>query len=508
MRYLLYVASPHQIEKIRKDPQFLAIAQPKKESFFIQHQALRGMGLHLSFVDHLDRVSIHLRRYPVDILIYDERSQGVEAVRALGQIKEEIETLSQLWGADFHFPMGRTIAILENSNLASHRAFLLGRDHIRDVILNPPDLGRVFRWVGKILINQIKRQATQPNQVGVALSGGGLEGFLYQVGVLYALEKALEKGSLYGAHVFSGVSSGSICAAMLAGQIPVEEVVRSIYGTSKKIPNITARGLYDLALGHIGKKLISPNNILFSLDPIKWIQKFVQSIPTGFFKGDRLREFIEQSLEAFQVPDSIGELKSKLLIGATHQDTFEHAILGDPPWTDLKISEAVRASCALPPFFTPSLIKGEPFIDGQITRSTNLEAVVKKGCELIFIIDPMKPFSTLEPGFVEKEGGIFTLIQSIKTLIHSRFRGALEQATERYPQVDFLVFQPSGPCAQAMAGSPMKLKLHTPILELAYRGTLKRLRERHQVYEAKLAKYGFSLASPKKLLDLEERFTF
>ena len=54
-----------------------------------------------------------------------------------------------------------------------------------------------------------------------------------------------------------------------------------------------------------------------------------------------------------------------------------------------------------------------------------------------------------------------------------------------------------------MAGSPMKYKIRTNLVELAYKGTLQRLRERHSVYLVKLAKYGFHLASQRELLELE-----
>ena len=42
------------------------------------------------------------------------------------------------------------------------------------------------QWLKDILHHGIVRQ----NTTGMALSGGAIEGFLYQLGVLYALEKA------------------------------------------------------------------------------------------------------------------------------------------------------------------------------------------------------------------------------------------------------------------------------------------------------------------------------
>ena len=68
------------------------------------------------------------------------------------------------------------------------------------------------------------------------------------------------------------------------------------------------------------------------------------------------------------------------------------------------------------------------------------------------VIDPMKPLGTMLPGSVDRRGGVFAVIQTIKALINTRFKSSLRHVTERYPDVDFMVFQPSEECAQIMSG--------------------------------------------------------
>ncbi len=75
--------------------------------------------------------------------------------------------------------------------------------------------------------------------------------------------------------------------------------------------------------------------------------------------------------------------------------------------------------------------------------------------------------------------------------------------TEQWPDVDFMVFQPNEECAELMAGSPMRAKIRTQLVEMAYRSTLSQLRERHHIYAAMLNKYGFKLASSEELKSLE-----
>ena len=85
--------------------------------------------------------------------------------------------------------------------------------------------------------------------------------------------------------------------------------------------------------------------------------------------------------------------------------------------------------------------------------------MVSNGCRLVIIVDPLKPFATEVPGAVDKEGGIFTLIQTMKALVYSRFATTLSHITDRFPDVDFIVFQPDEETTRIMSGSPMRYKI-------------------------------------------------
>ena len=124
----------------------------------------------------------------------------------------------------------------------------------------------------------------------------------------------------------------------------------------------------------------------------------------------------------------------------------------------------------------------------KITRTSNLEKVIDSGCRLVFIIDPLKPFASQVPGSVDKEGGVFSLIQTVKALVYSRFNTTLSHMTERFPDVDFIVFQPDEETMRKMAGSPMRYKIRTEIVELAYKSTLKKLISRYSVLKNEACK--------------------
>lgn len=471
------------------------------EAWQLSHPLLGKLVLNIFLISDLDAITPHLRQNPVDLLIYDERHGGVEARAALAKIQADVAQFAELWGPDFLFPMSRVVTILEREENYAQRAFELGRVQVRDVCVAPDSTAAVLRWLKRVLTTGIIRS----ERVGFGLSGGGMEGFLYQVGVLHALGKGLTGRSLRTADVFSGISSGSICAALLAAGVPTAEVIRAMHGKSDLLPALTGGLLFDVATKTITKRVIRESVSWAGLDPGKWLRKITQAIPTGLFKGEALKDYFKNAIEAYGHQDAFNALDTELYIGATDQDSFEHVTFGKPPWNQVPVSEALRASCALPPFFTPTQINGRWFIDGQVTRTVNLELIVERGCGLVIIVDPMRPHATLIPGSVDSRGGVYAIIQTIKALVHTRFQGTLRHLTERYPDVDFVVFQPDEECAQLMAGSPMKYRIRTEIIAVAYRHTLRQLRERHHIYSAKLSRFGFELRPPEQLMELERR---
>ena len=505
LNHIAYVAAPAQIELTRASLARLSATLIEDrptvgDGYRLKHPMMGDLTLHVHLLPDINAVTPHLRQNPVDLLIYDERGEGgTEAVAALAKIRDDVASFAELWGPDFLFPMSRVVAILATGENQAMRSFELGRVHVRDICISPKNTSAILKWIHEILTRGIIRD----DRVGMALSGGGIEGFLFQLGTIFALERALTGRSLKSLNVFSGVSSGSIGAALMAGKVPTLEVIKALHRQSNVLPNLTSGTLFDIASKNIAKRVLTESMSWGGIDPQKWISKTLRSIPTGFFKGDALREYFKVAVETFGTQDSFTSLDTELYIGATDQDSFEHVIFGRQPWANVPISEALRASCALPPFFVPSIINGRWFIDGQVTRTCNLELVVERGCRLVFIIDPLRPLATLIPGSVDKQGGVYAMIQAVKALVYTRFQATLMHITERFPDVDFIVFQPDDECAELMSGSPMRYRIRTQLISMAYRHTLRQLRERHHIYSAKMQKYGFTLQPIEKLNAVE-----
>lgn len=508
-QHLLYVMAPSRLHDIsgaleRLSATRLADEGPLTLNYELDHRLLKGVSLRIYLLADLDGVSPFLRQHPIDLLVYDERGiDGIEALQAIQRIGRDVSLLSQLWGPDFQFPLSRIVTVLRQSPDVDHRIFELGRLNVRDVIVEPKKTALMLRWLREVLYAGILRD----NKVGMALSGGAMEGMLYQAGTVLALKHAFMGRSIYACDVISGISSGSIVGSCVATQIDVEELIRSLWDQPSRIPPFKVSSLFDLASFDIVKRLITTSLRMHKVKPSQWLEATLESIPTGFFKGDRLEAYFHELFTQHGLGDRFEDLRTRLYIGVSDQDTFDHVTLGRAPLDKMPISAAVRASCSLPPLFTPKGIEDRWYIDGQVTKSCNFEAVVEEGARLIFVIDPMRPFRANVAGSSDVKGGYFGIIQTIKALVSTRFEASLRAVSEQYPDVDFIVFQPDEECAHMMSGSPLKARLRKEVIEVAFQSTLRRLRERHRVYSAKTGRYGFELKSIDALRKLEGSFS-
>ena len=284
LQHLIYVASQKQIPNIRKALTKLDARKisedNKREVYHVKHILLSNMTLEITLLGDYSAISRHLKDNPVDLMVYDERNSfEFDAIEGIQKIKSDMKRLGQLWGPDFLFPASRIVAILDQCYKVEKKVFELARLNVRDVQIAPKNTEFVISWLKEILHHGIVRQDT----VGMALSGGAIEGFLYQLGVLYALERAFTGKKLNSIDVFSGISSGSIAGALAACEVDIEEVIKSIHGNSSEIPRIKASMLFDLnSKGMLRRAAFQTVNYLRT-PPSKWIANMIRSIPTGFF---------------------------------------------------------------------------------------------------------------------------------------------------------------------------------------------------------------------------------
>ncbi|APJ03430.1 patatin-like phospholipase family protein [Silvanigrella aquatica] len=440
----------------------------------------------------------------------EEDNQDTEVLHSSQSAKEQKEqkipvsfeslksAIEKFTPRDFIYTMRRIVVVLPRSARKTNREFYLSLANIRAVITDPSDSVELFLAATRQLYDFRQNH----KKTSICISGGGLEGYIYSIGVISAIDSCLLDKETGDFDIFCGVSSGAIVASTLAMGVHSEDLVKQIYRKHTSLEPLGLNTVFDLAGSEIAKRFFDVVRAFSTFDSGELISRLQHSVPTGFFKGEKLKKFFENQMRHFGVEDNLSTLKKELYINVTDQDTGENIVFGEEPWRDIKISQAIRASTALPPFYLPELIKGHWFTDGQLTSSSDFNTAIRKGASLVVYIDPMVPYTSNLPGAVMKKGGYFTMVQAVKSLVQTRSSSMLKHSMDNHPDVDFVIFKPTDEVMEAMAGNPMKYYIRTELVELGFRCTISQILSSYDAIAHKFAKHGFALKSKNMISSL------
>ncbi len=404
---------------------------------------------------------------PVDVVLLDARERtGIPP-------DEAAEMLARLFpDEDSHGLASRdhTLVLLDRTVASAAVAWRAGCSRLREPLFDPAT-AEVFEAVEALVAGQGR------GKVALCLAGGGIEGLLYEVGALRALDRFVLDRRLCDFDLFFGISAGSFLAALLANGVTPDEIMEGLRKGNARIPRIGRGDLFDPNVKELGRRAFGlARSLLGGGGARNPLSALYRAIPTGVFAGDRLEQYFARALSAPGLSDHFEETRRPVFIGATDQDKSEAVVFGEPGWTDVPIHKAVRASCALAPFYAPTQIGGRWYVDGAFTRTTNMRVAVKHGASLCLLIDPLVPIYSQEAGYVNARGGLFGTMQGLKALINGRFDKAHSALSEMYPSVAFHLFRPEGEEMKILSGSPMKFLYQEEIEERAYECTLRQVR--------------------------------
>jgi NTE family protein len=163
-------------------------------------------------------------------------------------------------------------------------------------------------------------------RVGLVLGGGGLKGFAH-IGVLRALTEAGIHPSLY-----AGTSIGALIAAAAAAGMSTDVM-------AEHARQVQRRDLFRL--NHFGMLME---------------RRRVASI----YDGGPLRALCQANV----ADGTFEELPIPVLVNTFDIQAGTQVVWGLPGLRDVRVSDAVYASCALPGFFPPGVVDGRLCIDG------------------------------------------------------------------------------------------------------------------------------------------------
>lgn len=220
----------------------------------------------------------------------------------------------------------------------------------------------------------------------LVLSGGGLKG-LAHIGVLRALhERDLAPGLVVGS------SMGSLIAAAWAAGMPIKEMTER--GLAVRRKDIFQVAHVDMAL----KRMRSP--AVYHREPLDGL--------IASLVGDLTFE----------------ELEHPLVINTVELNSGMQVLWGLPGLRQVRVADAVFASCALPGIFPPREIQGRFFVDGAVVENMPVQVAASHGQGPVLAVD-VGATSALRSD-VQEEGFAATYIRGLEivmqTMMESRLR--------------------------------------------------------------------------------------
>ena len=175
----------------------------------------------------------------------------------------------------------------------------------------------------------------------LSIDGGGIRG-VFAAQILKCIKEELKIKFFEKFDIIAGTSTGSIIAAGLAIDYPIEEIV----------------DLYQKK----GKKIFYRN----------YSEKFNWINWKGFFKSKYTNKYLKQELSSVFQDKTLSNTKTRLIIPASDISNGNVFVLKsnyDPNFVrdkDIRIADAVLASCSAPTYFDPHKIKKYLLADGGL----------------------------------------------------------------------------------------------------------------------------------------------
>lgn len=304
-------------------------------------------------------------------------------------------------------------------------------------------------------------------RVALVLGAGGTVGHAFHAGVLAALAEDLGWDARR-ADVLVGTSAGSIVAALLRAGLPPSDLAarggvrplspdgaaiirRAGLGPPRPRPARSGRGSIasPAQLRRAVRKpwTVTPGSLAAAVLPEGQVSTETMAVPFDNLFGDTW--------------------PPATWIVAVQLDTGRRVAFGRPGAAPARMSEALRASCAIPAYFEPVTIGGRRYVDGGMHSTTNADLVgSRRGStpDLVVVSAPMLAARGAAPP------GRLTAIRQFARLSLAREVKAL-----RARGIPVVAFQPGVADLEVMLGDSLDPSKFGPVAERVLESTARRL---------------------------------
>lgn len=348
------------------------------------------------------------------------------------------------------------------------------------------------------------------SRVGLALAGGGLEGAVYEIGALRALDDSLVGIDLHrDICTYVGVSAGAFVASCLANGLSSKQLVRAIVKQAGVQHPFTPEIFFTPAIKEfVQRSLMTPRLLAESLlqyvkSPedltlLESMARMTRALPVGIFDNDPLRQYLEGIFSLEGRTNDFRELESRLIVVAADLDSGDAVRFGDRGFDHVPISRAVQASTALPGLYPPVMIDDRHYVDGVLLKTLHASVALDSAAELVICINPIVPVDTVdavEAGVMKRgrlvDRGLPTVLsQTFRTLVHSRLKVGLSSYVPRYPGQQVVLIEPPRDDYRMFFTNIFRFSSRKSVCEHAYRSTRQQLLDRREELEPIFARHG------------------
>ncbi|HKI14311.1 MAG TPA: patatin-like phospholipase family protein [Roseiarcus sp.] len=348
-------------------------------------------------------------------------------------------------------------------------------------------------------------------KLGIALAGGGPLGAIYEIGALVALEKALKGLTLTDLDVYVGVSSGAFLAAGLAnGMAPSEMHAMFILDRSHHDP-FEPEILLRPAFGEYAQRLMRMPELIqaatlayFGALPtgglVDWFMRLTRGLPNGLFDNGAFAAYYARRFSEPGRTNDFRKLPHKLFIVATDLDSGKSVPFGAPGLDHVPISEAIKASAALPGLYPPARIGDRDYVDGALKKALHASVALREGAKLVICVNPLVPYDAdraasagAKPVRLADRGLLTVLSQTFRALIHSRMRVGVGRYAKEFPDADVVLFEPAQDDEVIFFANMFSYADRRTLADHAYRHTLAELKRRTGELGPILARHGVEI---------------
>jgi predicted acylesterase/phospholipase RssA len=357
---------------------------------------------------------------------------------------------------------------------------------------------------------QRRTVGTTGSRIGLALAGGGLEGAVYEIGALRAIDESLDGLDINrDVHIYVGVSAGAFIASCLANGLTTSQLVRAIVRQAGVQHPFVPEIFFTPAVKEfLHRSLMIPRLLVEALTDyarnpmdltiVESMTRLSRALPVGVFDNDPIRQYLEGIFSLAGRTTDFRKLERHLVVVAADLDSGEAIRFGAPGFDHVPIPKAVQASTALPGLYPPVRIDDRYYVDGVLLKTLHASVALDAESDLVLCLNPIVPVDTVDAveagvmrhGRLIHRGLPTVLAQTFRTLVHSRLNVGISSYTPRYPGQEVVLVEPPRHDYRMFFTNIFRFSSRKAVCEHAYSSTRRQLIDRREELEPIFFRHG------------------